>query len=415
MTRHLFSITAALLFCLSAAAAQRPEALLNGEKAKRALGFIRSVEAETIAEQIKTCEIPAPPFKEQQRAAYYKQRFTELGLKNVLIDREGSVIGERPGTESGRTLALVAHLDTVFPEGTDVRVKRDGQILTGPGIGDNCRGLAVMLAVARALDTASIETKAAIVFVADVGEEGLGNLRGTRHLLTEEMPGRITEFLGIDAQGFDVVEREIGSNRYRVTFSGPGGHSFIDFGRPSAIHAIGRAIDKISLLRPPASPKTTFNVGKIEGGTTVNSIAQTASMEVDLRSVSGAELAKIDAAFKQAVADALSEENAGSSGGYKLSVDIRLIGERPVGRQAPDAPIIRSVLASDRTLGIESNLTASSTDSGYPNKLGIPAVTIGSGGRWLGSHSVTESFDMTDSERGSRRVLAAVLSIAGMK
>lgn len=415
MTRHLFSITAALLFCLSAAAAQTPEALLNGEKAKRALGFIRSVEAETIAEQIKTCEIPAPPFKEQQRAAYYKQRFTELGLKNVLIDREGSVIGERPGTESGRTLALVAHLDTVFPEGTDVRVKRDGQILTGPGIGDNCRGLAVMLAVARALDTASIETKAAIVFVADVGEEGLGNLRGTRHLLTEEMPGRITEFLGIDAQGFDVVEREIGSNRYRVTFSGPGGHSFIDFGRPSAIHAIGRAIDKISLLRPPASPKTTFNVGKIEGGTTVNSIAQTASMEVDLRSVSGAELAKIDAAFKQAVADALSEENAGRSGGIKLSVDIRLIGERPVGRQAPDAPIIRSVLASDRTLGIESNLTASSTDSGYANKFGIPAVTIGSGGRWLGSHSVTESFDMTDSERGSRRVLAAVLSIAGMK
>ena len=415
MTRHLFSITAALLFCLSAAAAQTPEALLNGEKAKRALGFIRSVEAETIAEQIKTCEIPAPPFKEQQRAAYYKQRFTELGLKNVLIDREGSVIGERPGTESGRTLAPVAHLDTVFPEGTDVRVKRDGQILTGPGIGDNCRGLAVMLAVARALDAARIETKAAIIFVADVGEEGLGNLRGTRHLLTEEMPGRITEFLGIDAQGFDVVEREIGSNRYRVTFSGPGGHSFIDFGRPSAIHAIGRAIDKISLLRPPASPKTTFNVGKIEGGTTVNSIAQTASMEVDLRSVSGAELAKIDAAFKQAVADALSEENAGSSGGYKLSVDIRLIGERPVGRQAPDAPIIRSVLASDRTLGIESNLTASSTDSGYPNKLGIPAVTIGSGGRWLGSHSVTESFDMTDSERGSRRVLAAVLSIAGMK
>lgn len=415
MTRHLFSITAALLFCLSAAAAQTPEALLNGEKAKRALGFIRSVEAETIAEQIKTCEIPAPPFKEQQRAAYYKQRFTELGLKNVRIDREGSVIGERPGTESGRTLALVAHLDTVFPEGTDVRVKRDGQILTGPGIGDNCRGLAVMLAVARALDTASIETKAAIVFVADVGEEGLGNLRGTRHLLTEEMPGRITEFLGIDAQGFDVVEREIGSNRYRVTFSGPGGHSFIDFGRPSAIHALGRAIDRISLLRPPASPKTTFNVGKIEGGTTVNSIAQTASMEVDLRSVSGAELAKIDAAFKQAVADALSEENAGRSGGIKLSVDIRLIGERPVGRQAPDAPIIRSVLASDRTLGIESNLTASSTDSGYPNKLGIPAVTIGSGGRWLGSHSVTESFDMTDSERGSRRVLAAVLSIAGMK
>ncbi|MBX7054134.1 MAG: M20/M25/M40 family metallo-hydrolase [Pyrinomonadaceae bacterium] len=414
MTRHLFTIAAALLFCLSAAAAQTPEALLNGEKAKRALDFIRSVEAETIAEQIKTCEIPAPPFKEQQRAAYYKQRFTEFGLKNVRIDREGSVIGERPGTESGRTLAIVAHLDTVFPEGTDVRVRREGPILIGPGIGDNCRGLAVILSVARALDEARIETKATVVFVANVGEEGLGNLRGTRHLLTEEMPGRITDLLGIDAQGFDVVEREIGSNRYRVTFSGPGGHSFIDFGRPSAIHALGRAIEKISLLRPPASPKTTFNVGRIEGGTTVNSIAQTASMEVDLRSVSGDELAKIDGDFRRAVADALNEENAGRSGS-SLSVDIKLIGERPVGRQSPDAPIIRTVLASDRALGIKSNLTASSTDSGMPNKLGIPAVTIGSGGRWLGSHSVTESFDMTDSYRGSQRVLAAVLSIAGIK
>ena len=415
MSSYIFTITAVLFACCAAAAAQTPEAVLSGPKAVRALDFIRSVEAETIAEQIKTCEIPAPPFKEQERAAFYKQRFTELGLKNVRIDREGSVIGERPGTGSGRTLALAAHLDTVFPEGTDVTVKRDGSVLTGPGIGDNCRGLAVMLAVIRALDDARIETGSSIVFVANVGEEGLGNLRGTRHLLTEEMPGRITDFIGIDAQGFDLVEREIGSNRYRVTFSGPGGHSFIDFGRSSAIHALGRAIDKISLLRPPASPKTTFNVGRIEGGTTVNSIAQTASMEVDLRSVSGAELAKIDADFRRAVADALAEENAGRSGGFQLSVDIKLIGERPVGRQAPDAPIIRTILAADRALGVKSNLTASSTDSGMPNKLGIPAVTIGSGGRWLGSHSVTESFDMTDSYRGSQRVLAAVLAVAGAK
>ncbi len=169
MRTYIFTITAAVLACSAAAAAQTPEAVLSGPKAVRALDFIRSVEAETIAEQIKTCEIPAPPFKEQVRAAYYKQRFTELGLRNVRIDREGNVIGERPGTGGGRTLALVAHLDTVFPEGTDVRVKRDGTVLTGPGIGDNCRGLAVMLAVIRALDEARIETVSSIVFVANVG------------------------------------------------------------------------------------------------------------------------------------------------------------------------------------------------------------------------------------------------------
>jgi len=415
MTRHLFTITAVLFVCFSAAAAQAPEALLDGVKAKRALDFIRSVEAETIAEQIRTCEIPAPPFKEQQRAAYYKQRFTELGLKNVRIDREGNVIGERPGTDAGTTLALAAHLDTVFPEGTDVKVRREGQVLIGPGIGDNCRGLAVILAVARALNEAKIETLGTIIFVADVGEEGLGNLRGTRHLLTEEMPGRITHFVGVDATGFDLVNQEVGSNRYRVTYSGPGGHSFIDFGRPSAVHALGRAIEKITRLTPPADPKTTFNVGRVEGGTSVNSIAQAASMEVDLRSVSGDELAKLDAALKQAVQAALDEENAGRIGGFKLTAEVKLIGERPVGRQSQDAPIVKTILAADKAIGITTHLTQSSTDSGMPNRLGIPAVTIGSGGKWLGSHSVVESFDMTDSYRGTQRVLAAVLSIAGIK
>ncbi|CAN5390538.1 M20/M25/M40 family metallo-hydrolase [soil metagenome] len=410
-----FLIVAAICLAIgSTVYSQTPNGSPLDPKSKRALDFLKAVEAETIAEQIKTCEIPAPPFKEQVRANYYKQRFTELGLKNVRIDREGNVIGERPGSEAKTSLALAAHLDTVFPEGTDVKVKKVGSLLIGPGIGDNCRGLAVILAVARGLNEANIVTRGTIIFVADVGEEGLGNLRGVRHLLTEEMKGKITHFLGVDATGFDVVDREIGSNRYRVSFRGQGGHSFIDFGRPSAVHALGRAIDKISHLKPPVEPKTTFNVGRIEGGTTVNSIAQSASMEVDLRSVDGAELAKIDASFKQAVQLALDEENADRAAGQKLTVEITMIGERPVGRQSPDSPIVLAVLAADKSLGIKSNRTASSTDSGMPNRLGIPAVTIGSGGKWLGSHSVTESFDSTDSYLGTQRVLAAVLAIVGI-
>lgn len=404
--------------CLSAWSSvpgQSPQEILNAPRVRHALDFLKTVEPETIAEQIRTAEIPSPPFKEQERARYYKQRFTELGLKNVRIDGIGNVIGERPGSDPSVTLAVAAHLDSVFPEGTDVKVRREGQLLIGPGIGDDARGLAVMLAVIRALNEASIETRSTIVFVADVGEEGLGNLRGIGHLVNEEMKGKITHFIGLDAGGFDIVNREIGSNRYRVTFRGPGGHSYQEFGRPSAIHALGRAIEKISRIKVSADPRTTYNVGRVEGGTTVNSIAQTASMEVDLRSVSAEELAKVDASFKQAVQTSLAEENAARFDAARLTVEFQLIGERPVSRQAPDAAIIKTILAADKALGIPSNLTSSSTDSGMPLRYGIPSVTIGGGGIWRGAHSLGESFDMTDSYRGTQRVLAAILSIAGMK
>lgn len=399
----------------SAVSAQSPEALVQSPKVRSALDFIKAIEAETIEEQIKTAEIPAPTFKEQERARYYQQRFTELGLENVRIDRGGNVIGERPGSDPTKTLVIAAHLDTVFPEGTDVKVRRSGQILTGPGIGDDARGLAVMLAIVRALNEARIETKGTIVFVADAAEEGLGNLNGVGHLVKEEMKDKITHFVGLDASGYDVVNREIGSNRYRVTFRGPGGHSYFEFGRPSAIHALGRTIDKISRMTVPADPRTTYNVGRIEGGTTVNSIAQFASMEVDLRSVSSDELGRIDAKFKQAVQAALAEENAARPDSGRLSVEIKIIGERPVGRLAPDAPIVQTILDVDKALGIPSNRTASSTDSGMPLRFGIPSVTIGVGGRWQGMHSVGESFDMTDSYRGTQRILVAAVAIAGLR
>ena len=387
---------------------------INSPKVKKALEYIRTIEPETIEEQIKTAEIPSPTFKESERAKYYKQRFTELGLSNVRIDKAGNVIGERPGTDPSKTLVIAAHLDTVFPEGTDVKVKRNGSILTGPGIGDDARGLAVMLAIVRALNEAKIETKGNVIFVADVGEEGLGNLNGVGHIVKEELKGKITHFIGLDASGFDIVNREIGSNRYRVTFRGPGGHSYFEFGRPSAIHALGRAIDKISKFSVPEDPRTTYNVGKIEGGTTVNSIAQTASMEVDLRSISAGELEKLDSNFKKAVQASLDEENSSKTDAARLTVDIQMIGQRPVGLQAPDAPIVQAILAVDKALGVTPNLTASSTDSGMPMRFGIPAVTIGSGGKWQGMHSVGESFDSTDSYRGTQRVLTALLAIVGM-
>ena len=410
LNRSLF-FAVCLLALASAAIAQVD---INAQKVKKGLEYIRAIEPETIDEQIKTAEIPSPTFKEGERAKYYKQRFTELGLANVRIDKAGNVIGERAGTDPSKTLVIAAHLDTVFPEGTDVKVKRNGNILTGPGIGDDARGLSVMLAIVRALNEAKIETKGNVIFVADVGEEGLGNLNGVGYIVKEELKGKITHFIGLDASGYDIVNREIGSNRYRVTFRGPGGHSYFEFGRPSAIHALGRAIDMISKFSVPKDPRTTYNVGKIEGGTTVNSIAQTASMEVDLRSISAGELEKLDVNFKKAVQASLDEENSSKPDAARLTVDIQMIGQRPVGLQAPDAPIVQAILAADKALGITPNLTASSTDSGMPMRFGIPAVTIGSGGKWQGMHSVGESFDSTDSYLGTQRVLTAVLAIVGM-
>jgi acetylornithine deacetylase/succinyl-diaminopimelate desuccinylase-like protein len=397
------------------ASAQTSDPIASQPQVRRALEYIKTIEPETIAEQIKTCEIPAPPFKEEKRAAFYHQRFTELGLKNVRIDKEGNVIGERPGTSNATTLVLAAHLDTVFPEGTDVKVTRAGKVLKGPGIGDDCRGLAVLLTVARALNEAQIQTQGHLVFVADVGEEGLGNLRGVRHLVTEEMKGRLTHFISVDGLGHSTVNHEIGSNRYRVTFRGPGGHSYGAFGLPSAIHGLGRAIEKIARLPAPKAPKTTFTVGKIEGGTSVNSIAHTAWMEVDMRSESAEELAKIDAAFKRAVQAARAEENAFWNKPEKLTVEIKLIGERPVGQQAKDAPIVKAALAADAALGLHSQLRSGSTDAGMPLRFGIPAITIGGGGQGSGAHSLDETFDTTDSHLGPQRALLIALHLVGLQ
>jgi acetylornithine deacetylase/succinyl-diaminopimelate desuccinylase-like protein len=389
--------------------------LLASPNVKQALESLKASEPRTINEQIKVCEIPAPTFHEEQRAAWFKQRFTELGLKNVRIDKVGNVLGERPGKGAGPVLVLAAHLDTVFPEGTDVRVKHEGVILKGPGIGDDCRGLAVILAVARALNEARIETNGTVIFVANVGEEGLGDLRGVRHLFGEELKGRATYFISVDGVGMDITNTAVGVVRYRATFRGPGGHSYGAFGLPSPIHAMGRAIEKISRFQVPKRPKTTFNVGKIEGGTSVNSIAHTAWMEVDMRSESAAELDKLEAEFKGAVGTAVKEENQARPYKTPITIELKMVSQRPAGLQPVDSPIVKTALAASAALGVRATLTSGSTDSNIPISLKIPAITIDGGGDGKGAHSLDEYFDTTNSYLGTQRVLLIALGIVGVQ
>lgn len=408
------SIAVMLAGCSTFANAQAQK-LSDLPKIKQALEHLKATEPDTINEQIKACEIPAPTFHEAKRGEWFKQRFTELGLKNVRVDKIGNVLGERPGKSNNTVLVLAAHLDTVFPEGTDVKVKREGTILKAPGIGDDCRGLAVILAVARALNEAKIETDGTIIFVANVGEEGLGDLRGVRHLFNEELKGRATHFISVDGVGLDITNTAVGVVRYRATFHGPGGHSYGAFGLPSPIHAMGRAIEKISRFEVPKQPKTTFNVGKIEGGTSVNSIAHTAWMEVDMRSESAAELDKLEARFKQTVQASVDEENRARPNKTPITVDLKIVSQRPAGFQPPDSAIVKTALAAGAALGFKPGLGSASTDSNIPISLKIPAITIDGGGSGKGAHSLDEYFDSTNSHLGPQWVMLVALGIVGVK
>jgi acetylornithine deacetylase/succinyl-diaminopimelate desuccinylase-like protein len=305
-----------------------------------------------------------------------------------------------------------AHLDTVFPEGTDVRTTRRGRVIRGPGIADDCRGLAVLLAVIRTLSEASLQTPGSVTFVATVGEEGLGDLRGVKHLFTRELAGRVDQFVSIDGAGLGFTTTAVGSRRYRVAFKGPGGHSYGAFGAANPIHALGRAIGRIAELQVPALPKTTFNVGRVGGGTSVNSIAFEAWMEVDLRSSDRAALTALDAGFHKAVDLALTEENERWGHRGRLTVEKSLVGDRPGGRVPNETPIVRAATSVTRVLGLPVRLEEGSTDSNIPISLGIPAVTIGGGGAAQGTHSLEESFDSTDSWQGTARALLLVLALA---
>src|SRR3981189_3630463 len=327
-------------------AVEAAQVLLANPKVIKTLEDIKADDDTAFAEQKRITEIPAPPYKEKVRAEYYLKRFQELGFKNASIDTEGNVIGLRKGSGGGRPkLVVSAHLDTVFPEGTDVTVKeKDGAILA-PGIGDDSRGLAALLSLIKSINANEITTVGDVMFVGTVGEEELGNLRGVKALFRDHAD--IDGFISIDGLGITrVVNQARGSHRYEMIFKGPGGHSFQEFGLPSAIHAMGRAIAKISELQTPTDPKTTFTVGTVVGGTSVNAIAGEAKMAVDMRSNSTDELLKLEARLLDLVKQAVVEENARWNTD-KMTVEIRLIGDRPAGIVAMDSPIVQ---ATQRTV-----------------------------------------------------------------
>lgn len=383
------------------------------ESVKKGLDFIKADHEKTIVEQKQICGIPSPPFKEKVRGADYQKRLAALGLKDVQMDKEGNVFGLRPGTGKGPTLLVCAHLDTVFPEGTDVKVKEKDGKLYAPGIGDDSRGLAALLGTIRAFNTARIKTVGDIIFCGDVGEEGLGDLRGMKALFRDHKD--IDGFISIDDTGAKrITYLATGSHRYLITYKGEGGHSFMAFGRPSAIHAMGRAIAQIADLRTPKEPKTTFTVGVVGGGTSVNSIAAEASMQVDMRSNEEKPLLELEAKFLDIVKKAAAEENA-RWGSDKITVDIKMVGDRPAGTQSPDSMIVQSAWASIQAIGQKPELgEPTSTDSNLPISLKIPAMTLGGGGKEEFVHSPGEWFDPTDAYLGPQSVLLSILGLVGV-
>jgi tripeptide aminopeptidase len=387
---------------------------------RAAVAMLERDNAWTLRQQIELTEIPAPPFKEAVRAADFKRRLEAIGFRTVRVDAVGNVIAERRGAGGGPTVVISGHLDTVFPEGTDVKVKRAGDTLRAPGIHDDARGLAVVLAVARAFEQARVQTRGTVYFVGTVGEEGAGNLRGTRHLFETELKGKIDYFITVDDVGLGITSRAVGSNRYRATYKGPGGHSYGEFGIPNPIHALGRAIAGISDIQVPQRPKTTFNVGIVRGGQSVNAISADAAMEIDMRSEDAPSLAALDAKVRTILRDALAAENARWTGGQaqraRLSLAIDTIGIRPAGSQSDSAGIVRAAMNAAKALGFASSTHASSTDANIPISLGIPAICIGGGGRGAGPHSLGEWYvDGPNGHLGPQWAALLVAALAGVK
>ena len=392
--------------------AQDAAALIADPTIKAALDAARRNEPHFIDEQIRVCQIPAPPFKEETRGKEMERLFKQLGLRDVRVDQAGNVIGVRPGAAAHPNLLFQAHLDTVFPEGTGVMVKRDGDILRGPGIGDDCRGLAMMMAVIQALNDAKVRTPGTITFAADTGEEGLGDLRGTKELFSRTLKGQIDKFISVDGTGLSITNVGVGSYRYRATFKGPGGHSFGAFGLANPIQAMGRAIAKIDAFEVPSKPKTTFNVGRVGGGTSVNAIPFECWMEVDLRSSDKDSLETLNSKYRLAVQQAMDEENQRWKGRGPVTVANEVVGYRPAGSTPADSAIVRTAIEVIRLFGAAGNLREGSTDANVPMNLGIPAITIGGGGQGSAAHALDESFDTKDSYLGTQRGILLAVALA---
>lgn len=391
------------------------ERLTQSDVVKQLLVDLKNDDPRALEELKFFTEIPAPPFKETKRAEAFLKRLKELGLPDAYIDSEGNVIGVRAGVGQGPRLVVSAHLDTVFPEGTDVKVKeRDGKLFA-PGISDDTRGLVVLLSWLKTLNERQIKTVGDLVFVANVGEEGLGNLRGMKAVF-RDMP-KIDGMLGLESGEDDrITVGGTGSHRYDVIFKGPGGHSFGAFGEiPSAIHAMGRAIAKLGDVRPPVDPKTTFTVGTVKGGTSVNAIAGDAAFALDIRSNAVQTLASTEKAIMAAIAAGVDEENKRWGSKQNISFDVTLIGDRPAGRTPDDSAIVQVAQAVLKKNGKNPELRTSSTDANVPMSLGIPAIILASGGKNGGTHSLREWFDPTLAYVGAQNGLTVALGLVGVQ
>ena len=392
--------------------------LLVSPKVRAAFQFFDERAAETTAEQVAICSIPAPPFGEEQRAAYLCEKFRALGLSDARVDAEGNCVALRRGRSLSPLVVLSAHLDTVFPPDTDFTVRREQHKLLAPGIADDGCGLAALMTLLRALEECAIETKGSLLFVGTVGEEGEGNLRGVRYLLSAgEWAGQIDSFISFDGPGMErITHAALGSRRYRVRLRGTGGHSWGDFGAANPVHAMGRAIARLAAYPAPQNPRTTFNVGRVEGGASVNVIPRDAAMDVDMRSESAAELQRLDAFFRRAVREAADDENATRRvGDPPLELDLKLIGDRPSGETSRDAPIVRLAEEATRYFGYHPRLDRSSTDSNIAIALGLPAITLGTGGASGNSHTLDEWYDPRGRETGLKRALLVMLGIVMQK
>jgi tripeptide aminopeptidase len=399
----------------------RAQQIVQSAAFKAAVGAFEHDYDRFVNELIYLTEIPAPPFGEKPRAEAFARLLKEAGFENVEIDPEGNVIALRKGRGTAPLLCLAAHLDTVFPEGTDVKVKRNGTRLMAPGIGDDTRGLAFVLAFARALRDAKLETAGDILFVGNVGEEGPGDLRGMKYLfLKSPWKDRIKRFISVDGGNLDLVTNAgLGSLRYKVTFKGPGGHSWGAFGTVSPAFAMGDAIARLGQLKVAKNPKVSYNIGVVSGGTSVNSIPFETSMEIDMRAVVPSALKEIDAQFKKIVADAVDAENATrSTANGKITADLKLIGERPSGTTPPESPAARQIVATMKVYDKVPVWETSSTDANLPISLGIPAFAIGrsSGGKSGRGHSLDEWTDVEKTQAVKDFALAAalILSVAEM-
>lgn len=427
MKRVLLCLIATLMLLSSASHSQpvihdqyraEVEMIRSDPQVQAAMAYLESIEADNLDLLIELTEIEAPPFKEAVRGARFAELLRSAGLDDVRTDEVGNVIGVRPGTRGTKIVAYSAHLDTVFPEGTDVTVRTEGERLYAPGIGDNTQGLVNALAVLKAMQQTNLQTEADVWFIGNVGEEGLGDLLGVKHLFRDDAPEKISSMIAIDGgSSARIVFGGVGSHRYRVTFKGPGGHSWGAFGMANPHHALARAIAIFDENAPSITStglKTTYSVGRIGGGTSINSIPFESWAEIDMRSIRQDRLDEIDAVLQAAVVQALDEENAGRSAGPELTVDVTRVGKRPAAPGNANDSLVQKAMAATSAFGIQPVLGVSSTDANLPLSKGVPAVTMSRGGIGGNAHSPDEWWQNVQAYISMQIGLVTLLAEAGL-